>query len=207
VKKEVPQPTMSAKESDRAEALRERPRHQRRPQEKFERLLAASVPVLAERGYVGASIHAITKRAGVSVGTFYGHFADKADLILHVIERSQGELARPALGDPDELTAQLRALIDSHAAGLIRAWFEAVAVEPRLRAVPLRPRVIEVYAEWVRQARAHLQRRSALDDIAAARAVIALQKEAITAISEPSEERARAFAPLIWFAVYGELPP
>jgi AcrR family transcriptional regulator len=42
-----------------------------------ERLIAAMVEVCAERGYAGASVTDVVKRAGVSSVTFYERFAAK----------------------------------------------------------------------------------------------------------------------------------
>ena len=185
-----------------------RPRRERRPQEKFNRLMASAVVVFAEEGYVGTSVHAICRHAGVSIGSFYDHFDDKADLMLHVIEQIAEELARPVILDPAELEQQLTELIASPTAGLIRAWFEAAAVEPRLRTarMPIRRRMIGRYAEWVRVARERLEMRSDLDDDTAARGVIALVKEALTTVNEPKPKRIAGFTRLIWFTVFGESP-
>ena len=46
-----------------------------------DRLLDAGLELLARHGLGGANTNAIARRAGVGVGTFYGHFADKHALL------------------------------------------------------------------------------------------------------------------------------
>jgi len=66
-----------------------RPRREDRPPGATrEQLLEAAAEVFSEQGYVGASIHAIADRAGVTSGALYKHFESKADLLLHVVERA-----------------------------------------------------------------------------------------------------------------------
>lgn len=48
--------------------------------------------VFAERGYDGASIDAIARRAGVSAPVVYDHFASKQALYEHLLERTRDEL-------------------------------------------------------------------------------------------------------------------
>lgn len=52
-----------------------------------ERLLAATLELLAEGGYGAASVAAITSRAGVASGTLYRHFASKEELFVELFRR------------------------------------------------------------------------------------------------------------------------
>ena len=52
----------------------------------------AATDVLAERGYRGASIDEIARRAGVSPPVVYDHFASKLDLYRRLLERTRNEL-------------------------------------------------------------------------------------------------------------------
>lgn len=45
-----------------------------------------ALPLLAERGYAGASIREIALAAGISKGGFYDYFADKDDLLSEIAE-------------------------------------------------------------------------------------------------------------------------
>ena len=77
-----------------------------------ERLLAAAVSALAERG-IDVEIREIAERAGLSVGALYRHFPSKEDLIAAVFGEAITEFERlvtAALACPDPL-AGLRGLI------------------------------------------------------------------------------------------------
>ena len=53
---------------------------------------AAAADIFAERGYRGASVEEISRRAGVSPPVVYDHFASKLDLYRHLLERHYAEL-------------------------------------------------------------------------------------------------------------------
>jgi AcrR family transcriptional regulator len=57
-----------------------------------ERLVAAMTEVCAERGYAGASVAEVAKRAGVSSVTFYNQFAGKQDCMLAAHRQLLGRL-------------------------------------------------------------------------------------------------------------------
>jgi AcrR family transcriptional regulator len=57
-----------------------------------ERLIAAMAEVCAERGYVGASVADVAKRAGVSTASFYRQFEDKRECMLASFEELFGRL-------------------------------------------------------------------------------------------------------------------
>ncbi|HET6835799.1 MAG TPA: helix-turn-helix domain-containing protein, partial [Acidimicrobiales bacterium] len=46
------------------------------------RLVTAAAEVFAERGYEGARVQEIVRRAGLSTGAIYTNFRNKADLLL-----------------------------------------------------------------------------------------------------------------------------
>jgi AcrR family transcriptional regulator len=50
-----------------------------------DRILAAAAEVFAERGYEGAAMSDIARRAGFTTGAIYGRFRDKAELLLEVV--------------------------------------------------------------------------------------------------------------------------
>lgn len=56
--------------------------------EKQEAILAAAAEEFAERGYGAASINRIIERSGMSKGSVYYYFEDKADLFVTVMDRS-----------------------------------------------------------------------------------------------------------------------
>ena len=56
--------------------------------EKKQELLDAALAEFSKRSYEEASINRIIANAGISKGTFYYHFKDKADLYLHLIRHT-----------------------------------------------------------------------------------------------------------------------
>lgn len=58
-----------------------------------DRLIEAAAAVFAEKGYDGAGVQEIARRAGFTTGAIYGRFRGKAELLLAAIEaRSHDEL-------------------------------------------------------------------------------------------------------------------
>ena len=60
--------------------------------ERREQVVRVATAVFAERGYDGASIDEIARRAGVSAPVVYDHFASKQDLYQRLLERTRDEL-------------------------------------------------------------------------------------------------------------------
>ena len=69
-----------------------RPRRRLTAEARREVIEQAATEVFAERGYRGASIDEIARRAGVSPPVLYDHFASKVDLYRHLLERTRDEL-------------------------------------------------------------------------------------------------------------------
>ena len=61
------------------------PKFQRRAEDRPSEICAAALEVFAEKGFAAAKLDEIAKRAGVSKGTLYLYFQDKADLFRAVI--------------------------------------------------------------------------------------------------------------------------
>ncbi|MEQ1787109.1 MAG: TetR/AcrR family transcriptional regulator [Acidimicrobiales bacterium] len=58
-----------------------------------DKLVGAAAEVFAEKGYDGAGVAEIARRAGYTTGAIYGRFTGKAELLLAAIEaRSENEL-------------------------------------------------------------------------------------------------------------------
>jgi AcrR family transcriptional regulator len=72
-------------------------------------LMKAARQLFAKRGYSKVSTEEIVKKAGVTRGALYHHFAGKQDLFRAVFEQVEGELtqkiAERALSGPDPLAA------------------------------------------------------------------------------------------------------
>ena len=60
--------------------------------ERRELIASVATGVFAERGYDGASIDEIARRAGVSAPVVYDHFASKQDLYEQIVERTRDAL-------------------------------------------------------------------------------------------------------------------
>jgi AcrR family transcriptional regulator len=61
-------------------------------------LLGAARELFAAEGYSGVSTEALVRRAGVTRGALYHHFADKRDLFWALVEEVEGELEELVLG-------------------------------------------------------------------------------------------------------------
>ena len=100
-----------------------------------ERLLDAAIQVFSERGYAGAGVQEIARRAGLTTGAIYANFRGKADLLFEAIGARSGDqlddlLAWTAKASAGELLAELGShLLDrkpsSRAAGLLIEAFVA----------------------------------------------------------------------------------
>jgi AcrR family transcriptional regulator len=61
-------------------------RAERRKQQTRTAIKQAAFDLLGEVGYQKLSIRAITERADIGYGTFYGHFSDKDDVVWEVVK-------------------------------------------------------------------------------------------------------------------------
>lgn len=82
-----------------------------------DRILAAADRMIKARGIEGASVEAIMRDAGLTVGGFYAHFASKEELVcetlLFGLERSMERLLTP-LAPVEDDKAWLKALIHGY---------------------------------------------------------------------------------------------
>lgn len=105
---------------------------QQRSRETVEVILEAAARILAAEGFEGATTNAIAQRAGVSIGSLYQYFPNKAALVRALNERHTGEVLtlfqqRFALVADAPLPEAIRALV----AGFV----EAHRVNPALHRV------------------------------------------------------------------------
>jgi AcrR family transcriptional regulator len=66
------------------------PKWQRRAEERPGEICAAALEVFAEKGFAGAKLDEIARRAGVSKGTLYLYFKDKDELFRAVVRDTIG---------------------------------------------------------------------------------------------------------------------
>jgi AcrR family transcriptional regulator len=126
------------------------------------RLLEAIGRAVAERGYAGATIDDVVRRAGVSKATFYEHFADKQECFLAAYEAASEELlarvreAHASAGDDwmERTRAGIHAYLRWLAAdpALARVYLVEVAAAGPV-ALERREALRDRYAELVRERR------------------------------------------------------
>jgi AcrR family transcriptional regulator len=101
-------------------AYRATERTEARKAETRARIITAARELIAQGGYVAASVAAVADRAGVAVGTVYRHFHSKSALFAEVFrEASQHEA--------DAMRASLEASPDAPATERLGAGFETFA--------------------------------------------------------------------------------
>lgn len=86
------------------------PRWERRKESRPGELLAAALDVFVERGFAAARLEDVAARAGVSKGTLYLYYANKAELFKAVVRENIVPLivaAREFVDRSDESAAQL----------------------------------------------------------------------------------------------------
>ena len=141
-----------------------RPPLQARSRETRRRLLEATIETLIDRGYANASTPEICRRAGVSQGALFKHFARKRELLAASVEHLFARLIEDfeagftALEDePDRVAAAVRLLRATFAEPRLLAAFElytAARCDEALRAA-LAP-VMAEHRENLRRAAARL---------------------------------------------------
>jgi AcrR family transcriptional regulator len=101
------------------------PRRRMTAQARREVIEAAATALFAERGYQGASMDEIARRAGISPPIVYDHFASKQDLHRRLLEKHFAELRgvwRENLPGDDPVPKRWERSID--------AWFRYVETHP-----------------------------------------------------------------------------
>ena len=89
----------------------------KRHEEKYQRILSASMEVFARKGFAESKISEIAQVAGVGDGTIYLYFKNKDDLLISLFESKLEEInqgLRDALLGVAEPKARLKAIIDFH---------------------------------------------------------------------------------------------
>ena len=111
-------------------ALRREP-NQRRSRERVERILAAASALIAEKGSDAMRMGEVAAKAGVSIGSLYQYFPDKAAIIRQLAERYNAAgraCIAAALATPRSMK-ELRAAF----MGLIDTYYALFLAEPVMR--------------------------------------------------------------------------
>ena len=110
---------------------RKRPR-QSRSRATVDTMLEATARVLVKRGFDGLTTNLVAQTAGVSVGTLYQYFPNKAALVGALIEKHVEDMSALCLA---ELTRVAREPLGVAIRSVIEALIRAHAVEPELHRV------------------------------------------------------------------------
>ncbi|HSS43432.1 MAG TPA: TetR family transcriptional regulator [Solirubrobacterales bacterium] len=116
-----------------------------------ERAMRAFAVVAAERGYEGATVNEVVKRASMSPKTFYANFADREDVLLASIDTVSGQLVTAVLtafnrshGWPERIRAGFGSMLNFLASRPAMAHLLAVEVYAAgPRALKRRSRALE----------------------------------------------------------------
>lgn len=101
-----------------------------------DRLIAAAVEVFAERGYDGAGVAEIARRAGVTTGAIYSRYSGKSELLLEALDLSfvahlEAILSTSAGSSPTDILSRLGSdLLQKHG-GYDALFLEAIVASRR----------------------------------------------------------------------------
>ena len=95
------------------------PKWQRRADERPREICAAALEVFAEKGFAAAKLDDIARRAGVSKGTLYLYFSDKAELFRAVV--------RDAIAPNVEAITAAISAIDAPVADIVQMFLAGFA--------------------------------------------------------------------------------
>ena len=83
---------------------------QQRGKEKKAKIIAAARKLLNREDYESVTANLISKRAGVSVGTFYSYFRDKRDVFLEVIRQYSEDIFAELISSIEGMTEEQKDL-------------------------------------------------------------------------------------------------
>jgi AcrR family transcriptional regulator len=179
-------------------------RGERRPQERLANLLAAAGDAFAHRGYTHAQVQEICREAGISVGTFYQHFPNKGDLLLHLIELEFEAIPALDVTSVLHLERQLCDYLARPATNIWRAWREAVLADPDLAdaGIRLQEQQAARLESWVAAVRAARKITSPeLDDATVTWLVLAALRELAASPCGRPPDRVASVARAVWSLV------
>lgn len=143
---------------------------QERSRQMVERIVAAGRQVLVTDGYANFTTNRVADAAGVSPGSLYQYFPDKAAIVDVIIDRYWDEVSGRVAASLAE-TNGADVMRDPHAA--VRAVNHALVSALEQDADLMRILIDEMPASRIRQRRAELERR--ISDVVTTYLVVALQ--------------------------------
>jgi AcrR family transcriptional regulator len=179
----------------------------RQPQERLARLVSTAADVFGRDGYARAQIQEICRAAGVSVGTFYQHFENKAELLTYLVQLAADEIPELDVTSRAAFEKQIVEYVSSSRVGIWRAWREAVLSELALRpaATRLREHCDDRLARWVGEMRATRGIRAPkVDDQTTAWLIFSALRELVADHAAPPSDRAPKVAGALWRLVLDE---
>jgi len=114
-------------------------------EEKQRRILDAGISEFAAKGFPGANINVIARKAGISIGSMYKYFGSKEDLFLTIIEQAHGLLAG-ALEEIDRSSGDIFEKIEK----MVRAAQNYARQYPELH---------QIYLDMTSEGLSHLSRK------------------------------------------------
>jgi len=142
------------------------------PHDHAERALQALAEVVAETGYLGATVDAVLKRAQMSATTFYANFAGKDDAMLAAVDSACSQImaaTMPAFRRAPDWPHGIR--------GAFGVMFNFLASRPALANLAM----VEVYAAGLEAMQRRLEALQPLQELIAAGYELAPQTPRITA--------------------------
>jgi AcrR family transcriptional regulator len=202
--------------------MRLTPPKQARSEGSLARIVRAAREMLDEEGFAELSVARLARRAGSSVGAFYGRFADKQALLEQLAEvySEEAQAAVKAFGEGaaagDGLAGEVRAVVDfvvrfhRERAGLVRALLLEARLRPKGRVAERVRRMKALPPTLERRILAH---RSAIGHPEPARAVaegffvvVSAVRERVVFGAEGYGEADPGFAEVLasaWLAILG----
>jgi AcrR family transcriptional regulator len=196
------------KKRARGQYQRGRSPEQRRDDQRL-RLLAAAAEIFAKHGYAGASVELIVDRAGMSRRTFYEHFTDLRDVLLHLHDVAAGQtlnelenFAKEGSSPAEKLTVGIHAFLSGlgRHGDLARVmWREirAAGPEQEARVMAVKARFAKVIEQGLDAARAKGLTTHPTDEMLIFALVSAIEAVGMRYVQRHEEHRAVEAVPML----------
>ncbi len=109
-----------------------------------EAILAASLELFATRGYSATTTEQIARKAGISKGLIFNHFATKQDILLAIFDEQFERIMPRFLTEGDDRPARDRLL------AVIDRWLEFIKSDPLLVRLSLHLNLDDEYRRMIK---------------------------------------------------------